>query len=270
MMSLQPLRTARLTRPKNDLLRYPPKVPAAPERREGRRTLRIWLAVGLLAGLVVGLVVLAVERARLIDGVSRLERDVATMEQKGKEQGAARAALENELAAAHDTIASLTATLQERTNALVAAQGAAQAAAKPAAPPVEAKPAAKRPAEKKPAEKPLRIMSRSVTPSSVKASADIQLVVKVKGRADKVRMQIIGTKGVAYNVVTYLAAATKAGEIETWRKTVKAPPKKGTYLYYARAFFGGKVVNMAGSADRTFEVTAPPRRAKKAAAQKRT
>jgi Tfp pilus assembly protein PilX len=187
-----------------------------------------WVVVSLLAGLLVGLGVMFVARGSSAGQVSALEERLAA---QSKDASDTIAAMQATLASAEASITDLTAQNSQLASDLATAKAAAT---KP--PTVAAN--------------TVTITSRSVSPTSVEASHTLVLTVKVTGHPDKVRMQIVGT---GYDQTFYLTKISTSGQSETWRRSIKAPTKKGTYRYYAGGLIGTKRVTASTSA-RTFVV----------------
>ena len=101
----------------------------------------------------------------------------------------------------------------------------------------------------------ITITERTVSPTSVEASHTLTFQVKVQGAADKVQIKIVGTGSVSsYSKVYNLTKSSTAGDIVTWKRSVTAPGKKGTYRYYATAYVGTKKTEMPGVSPWTFQV----------------
>lgn len=190
-----------------------------------------WVVVSLLVGLLVGLGVMFIGRGSSSGEVTALEEKFAA---RSKEASDTIAAMQASLASAEASITDLTATNSQLASDLAAAQAAAQKTAV--------------------ADNTLTITSRSVSPTSVEASHTLVLTVKVTGHPDKVRMQILGTGSLSYDEMYYLSKVSTSGGTEVWRRSIKAPAKKGVYRYYAGAFIGSKKVTMPGVSAWTFRV----------------
>lgn len=190
-----------------------------------------WVVVSLLVGLLVGLGVMFIGRGSSSGEVTALEEKFAA---QSKEASDTIAVMQASLASAEASITDLTATNSQLASDLAAAQAAAQKTAV--------------------ADNTLTITSRSVSPTSVEASHTLVLTVKVTGHPDKVRMQILGTGSLSYDEMYYLSKVSTSGDTEVWRRSIKAPAKKGVYRYYAGAFIGSKKVTMPGVSAWTFEV----------------
>lgn len=189
-----------------------------------------WVVVSLLVGLGIGLVIMFVQSAGRASDLNKLK---SQMTAQSEEASATITDMQGRLTEADASIADLTARNSQLTSDAAAAQAAAAAAKKTT-----------------PAAGTLVITSRSVSPSTVATGARITLTVRVKGTADKVRMQISGPGG--YYKLYYLKRASTSGGVQTWRTTVTAPSKKGTYAYFVGAYIGTKKFTMAGT--RTFVV----------------
>ena len=194
-----------------------------------------WVVVSLLVGLLVGLGVMFIVRGSSAATVTTLEKQVATLSAQSKEASDTIAAMQASLASAEASITDLTAKNSQLTSDLATAKAAAKKTTVAAG--------------------SLTITSRSVSPQSVEASHTLVLTVKVTGHPDKVRMQILGTGSVSsYDQTYYLSKVSTSGNTETWRRSIKAPAKKGVYRYYAGAFIGTKKVTMPGVSALTFQV----------------
>lgn len=92
-------------------------------------------------------------------------------------------------------------------------------------------------------------VSRSVSPTSVSTSGTLTFTVKITGHPDKVRIQVIGQGSASsYDDTFYLSkVSTSSGGTETWRGSIKAPKKKGTYHYFAGAFKNSVKTTMSGT-----------------------
>ena len=233
-------------------LRWPPPKTQSMYMHDGRNKSWGWIIASFLVGLGIGLIIMFFVGAARVDEIARLKSDTAAMVVKNKEESIALANLRTDLASANATIETLTAANSQSTSDLAIVPKAEPPEAKVAV--EQATATSTKQAAPIPNKPTVEIASRSVSPTTVKANGNIVLAVKVKGHADKVRMQIEGTGGVSYKEITYLVRVSKSGGTETWRKNGKAPPKKGKYRYYAGAFFGSKKITMPGVSDWTFEV----------------
>jgi hypothetical protein len=238
--------------------------------RDGRGKSWVLIIAALVVGVGIGLTIMYFVRGAPIEEISRLRSDAATAAQKAEKESKALADLRAELASANATIEALGAAGERPSPDLAAAQkaepaegGAGVGQATPASAEKGGQPSTKQAAPAPSTQPTIEIASRSVTPASVKEKGDIVLAVKIKGHADKVRMKIVGTGGVAYTRMIYLDRVLKSAGSETWRKSAKAPSKKGKYRYYAGAFSGIKKVTMPGTSEWTFEVTSTPDHSKK-------
>ena len=99
----------------------------------------------------------------------------------------------------------------------------------------------------------LKVISRTVTPSTVASGALITLTARVQGSPTKVTMRI--TSRVTGSSTTYsLKKSSTSGSVQRWRLTVKAPKTKGAYTYYATAYRGSKSATMPGASPSKFTV----------------
>jgi hypothetical protein len=102
-------------------------------------------------------------------------------------------------------------------------------------------------------DKKLEVLSRKVSPSSVATGADLTLSAKVQGGPDKVTLRIVNRTNGFDETYSLKKSSTSDGE-QTWKKTISAPKKKGTYTYYATAYKDGKTATMPGASPSKFTV----------------
>lgn len=193
-----------------------------------------WVVVSLLVGLGIGLATMFVQSAGRASEINKLKSQLTS---QNEEASGTLADLQARLAGAETSVTDLTAKNSQLTSDLASTQAALAAA--------------KKVSSSTSSTGTLEITSRAVSPSSMAPGANITLTVKVKGHADKVRMQVVGT---GYDKLYYLTKVSSSGGVETWRRTVTAPTKKGVYRYYAGAFIGTKKFTMPGVSAWTFEV----------------
>jgi hypothetical protein len=191
-----------------------------------------WVVVSLTLGLIVGLIAMFFIRGSSASKVTQLEQQLAA---QSAESSSTISTLQLSLQSAEASVTELTARNSQLTSDLAAANAKVTAAKKSTTTTTTA----------------ISFVSRSVSPTSVEASHTLTLTVKIDGHADKVRMQIVGG---TYDQTFYLSRVSTSGGVETWRRSVKAPPKKGTYHYYAGAFVGTTKKTMPGVSAWTFEV----------------
>jgi len=189
-----------------------------------------WVVVSLLVGLGIGLTIMFVQGAGRASEINKLRSQLTS---QSEEASGTLADLQARLASAEASITDLTAKNSQLTSDLAAAQSAAKTTSSTTSAGT------------------LSFSSRSVSPNSVATGANLTLTVKIKGHATRVRMQILGT---GYDKLYYLTKVSTSGGVETWRRTVTAPTKKGTYRYYAGAFIGTKKFTMPGVSAWTFQV----------------
>lgn len=92
----------------------------------------------------------------------------------------------------------------------------------------------------------LEVLSRTVDPSEVATGDDITLSAKVQGHPDRVTMRIYSS-ALGYDETFALKRASHTSTTETWRMTVTAPKKRGTYRYYATAVLGDTSATKPGA-----------------------
>ncbi|MDO8914830.1 MAG: hypothetical protein Q7W16_01950 [Coriobacteriia bacterium] len=217
---------------------------AAPVRRQGSHSMdgmrisrgAFWgfLALALVIGLAIGGGVLVWQRTTLLADIRKLETRLTAAEQSMTSTADQLAQAQTQLASAEGSIAALAAQNTQLTSDLASATAALTAAKSTTL---------------------LTITERTVSPTSVEASHTLALQAKVQGSATKVQMKIIGTGLVASYSATYsLTKSTTTGGITTWKRSVKAPAKKGVYRYYATGYIGTSKFEMPGVSAWTFEV----------------
>lgn len=196
-----------------------------------------WVIVSVLIGLGIGLVIMFVQGAGRTGEINKLRSELAA---KSDEASVTLGDLQAQLSSAEASVTDLEARNTQLTSDLTAAQVALEAAKKSSS------------SQSTGATGTITFVSRSVTPSQVATGANIVLTVKLKGGADKVRMQISGT---GYSKLYYLTkVSTSSSGVETWKRTAHAPAVKGVYRYYAGAFIGTKKFTMTGTSAYSFEV----------------
>jgi hypothetical protein len=191
------------------------------------------LAAALVIGLVIGLGLLLWQRSTLNADIRALETSLATAEASATTTVQQIQDLEARLASADASMTDLTAQNTQLAADLAAAKKALTSAQSSGT---------------------VTVTERAVSPTSVETSHSLTLTVKVQGKADKVQMKIVNSGGTAYSKVYNLTKSTTAGDIVTWKRTVTAPGKKGTYRYYATAYVGTKKYEMPGVSAWSFEV----------------
>jgi hypothetical protein len=211
-------------------------------RRQGNHVMEVrisrlgfWgsLVTALLVGLAIGVGLLLWQRATLNSDIRALETRLATAEASATTTTQQMQDLETRLASANASMTDLTAQNTQLAADLAAAKKALASAQSSST---------------------VSVTERAVSPTSVETSHSLVLTVKVQGKADKVQMKIVNAGGTAYSKVYNLTKSTTSGDIVTWKRTVTAPGKKGTYRYYATAFVGTKKYEMPGVSTWSFEV----------------
>jgi len=99
----------------------------------------------------------------------------------------------------------------------------------------------------------LEVLSRKVSPSSVATGDNITLTAEVQGNPDKVTVRIYRSAN-GFDETYSLKKTSSNSKSETWKKTISAPKKTGTYTYYATAYLNGKSATMPGASPSTFKV----------------
>jgi cytoskeletal protein RodZ len=229
--------------PTEERIQEPRRRGSAPVRRQGNHTMDMrisraafWglLVLALVIGAAGGVGVLVWQRTALTAQIRALETKVATAEANSAAAGQQVADLEARVASAETSFTDLTAQNTQLAADLAAAR-AALASAQSAG--------------------TITFTERSVSPTSVEASHTLALTVKLKGNADKVQVRIVGTGTVSsYTKTTNLTKSTTSADVVTWKRSVTAPGKTGTYRYYATAYIGTKKYEMAGVSAWTFVV----------------
>jgi uncharacterized membrane-anchored protein YhcB (DUF1043 family) len=192
-----------------------------------------WVVVSLLVGLGIGLAIMFMQGAGRASEINKLKSQLTS---RSQDASGTLSDLQARLAGAEASVTELTARNSQLTSDLASTQAALAAA--------------KKTTSSTSSTGTLVITSRAVSPSRVATGASLTLTVKVKGHADRVRMEIIGT---GYDKLYYLTKVSTSGGVETWSHKVTAPSKKGTYRYYAGAFIGTKRFTMSGVSP-TFQV----------------
>lgn len=202
--------------------------------RIAERTFWTWIVISVLVGLGVGLGVMVWQRSALSAEVTRLTHRLESVSQEASgsvEQ--ARAQLgesEARIAELTDENAKLTADLEAAKEAATAAEE--QAAAEPS----------------------VTVAARTIAPSTVSTGGSITMTARVNGEADRVTMRITGTGSVKFDAKYELKRVSSSGSIETWKRTIDAPSKPGTYRYYATAYKDGVGATMPGASPSSFKV----------------
>ncbi len=193
-----------------------------------------WVVVSLLAGLGIGFgVMFALSAARSDE--TRVLRNRADSVQ------AQLASAETSLSALAAQNSQLTIDL-EGANAQIASLQAAAGTDQTTTPPPSGTTT-------------MTVTSRTITPSSVVASENVTLTMtaKVTGSPEKVTMRIYNASK-SYDKTYALKKISTSGDTQTWRATTKAPPRVGTYNYFATAISGTIKVTMTGVNSATFKV----------------
>jgi hypothetical protein len=192
-----------------------------------------FLVLALVIGLGTGLGVVVWQRAALTSDIRALETKLATAEASATATAQQLQDLEARLASSDASMTELAAQNMQLAADLAAAKTALAAAVSSGT---------------------ITITERAVSPTSVVASHTLTLSVKVQGKADKVQMRIVGQSGITYSQTFNLTKSSTSGDIVTWKRSVTAPSKKGTYRYYATAYVGTKKFEMPGVSAWTFVV----------------
>jgi hypothetical protein len=217
---------------------------AAPVRRQGGHSMdgmrisrgAFWgfLVLAVVIGLAIGGGVLVWQRTTLLSDIRKLETRLSAAEESMTSTADQLAQAQTQLASSEASIAALSSQNTQLTSDLASVTAALTLAKSTTM---------------------LTITERSVSPTSVEASHALLLTAKVQGSATKVQMKIIGTGSVASYSASYsLTKSTTTAGITTWKRSVKAPAKKGVYRYYATGYMGTKTFEMPGVSAWTFEV----------------
>jgi hypothetical protein len=201
-----------------------------------------YVAIGFVVGVVIAAGVIAWQRSASSAEIEVLSRRWESAEASATAATQNQVVLEQRLAAAEASVALLAGRSAQLSSELASAQAARDSANAQA---VETS-------------RSVTITERSVSPSSVAASASITLQVKLTGKADAVKMRVAGQSGVAFSQTYTLTRSGSSGGKETWRRVVKAPPRPGAYRYYATAYVGSKAFEMPGVSAWSFQVKAAP------------
>jgi len=191
-----------------------------------------WVFSALGLGLVIGAVVM------LVLGNAQQTKQVNAIKQQMAEQASQAKTTQDELTAKLASAEASRALAATKYDTLLAEQKKATADPTPSA---------------STSTDALEVVSRTVSPSSVSASDTITMTAKVKGAPDKVTMRVLASSG-TYDQTFTLKKSSTSGGVETWKRTVNAPGKKGTYRYYATATRGGTSVTMPNVSASTFVV----------------
>lgn len=195
-----------------------------------------WVIVSLLVGLGIGLGIMFWQSASTGAKVTKLERQLAAA---SEDASASVEALQGRTASAEASAADLAAKNAQLSSDLAAAT--ARIAELEKAPSTESSTT-------------IELVSRTVSPSTVTTGGkSVTLTVKVKGDATKVTFRIY-TADKKYSQTYTLTKSSTSGDTVTWKRSVKAPVKAGTYKYYATAYDGTTGVTMKGASPSTLTV----------------
>lgn len=185
-----------------------------------------WVVVSLLVGLGIGLTIMFIQGGGRATEINKLRSQLTT---QSEEASATLVDLQARLASAEASVTGLTATNSQLTSDLAAAKTTAKTTASTTNAGT------------------LSFVSRSVSPSTVASGASLTLTVKVKGSATKVRMQITGGPSGYSSTVHALHKTSTSNGVQTWKVTITAPSKKGTYDYVVGAYLGTKKITSNGT-----------------------
>jgi hypothetical protein len=202
----------------------------------------VYAGVGLGVGLLIAVGLFVWQRVVLVSEKTALERRLAASETSGTLAGEQLASLQERVAGAEASMAVLAADNLKLSADLTSATAALDAAN----------------TKLMEAAKTLTVTERTVSPTSVEKGKPLVLEVKVKGKADKVQMKLVGTSPLSFSQTYTLSKVATGSSVETWRKTITAPTGVGVYRYYATAFIGSKSFEMPGVSAWSFEVKATP------------
>lgn len=200
-----------------------------------------FLALGLAIGVIIAAGLLFWQKTAADAQIDRLTRRLESAEASASSSSALFEDIEQQLRSAETSIDALSVQNSQLASELASTRSALASAT----------------ALLDEASRTVTITERAVSPSSIAASGTITLEVKLKGKADKVQMKIVGVSVTGFTKTYNLSKVSTASGVETWRKTITAPGTAGTYRYYATAWVGTKTFEMPGVSAWTFQVTAP-------------
>jgi hypothetical protein len=189
-----------------------------------------FVALAFLAGLIIGAALPLWQRAAMEADMRVLQKRLAARESSATTDPVAAGQLEQRLASAETSIQDLIA----RNTSLTSELAAAQAKAGPApVTPAPSQPATTVPEE--PASPSGTIVDKSASPNPVSPAGALALSVKTQGDADKVYMRIASSsKSIVYDYTFTITKGAASGGVTSWQRSIKAPPKAGTYRCYAQ------------------------------------
>ncbi len=215
-----------------------------PQRRKGSRSMpdvrmsrgSLWgfLTIAFLVGIAIGVGLLLWQRSTLMAETRALERKITAAESKAASAEQQVEDLTGRLDTAEASVTDLTEQNSQLASDLASAKASAEST------------------KSKTATGTVKVKERTISPSSVSASGTITMTAKVQGRADKVWMRVTGPGG--YAKFFTLSRTSTSGGVDTWKRTVNAPDRKGKYNYYANAYLGSKKFDMPGAAASSFTV----------------
>jgi hypothetical protein len=192
-----------------------------------------WVFTSLAVGLVLGVgVTYALGRSSSAKQIEDLKQQ---LESQASEAASTTASLQSKL---QSSDASLTAVSQQYAALKAEKDSADQSASGDSTSSSTAK---------------LEVLSRKVSPSTVATGDDLTLTAVVQGKPDKVTVRVYRSAS-DFDETYSLKKVSSNSKSQTWRKTISAPKKTGTYTYYATAYLDGKSATMPGASPSTFKV----------------
>ena len=196
-----------------------------------------WVFSSLAVGLLLGAVgTYAVGRASSSKQIDDLKKQVATQTSEAASSAAALQAQVDSRDASLTALSGKYTTLQQQVAANKTSSSSSSSSSSSTTATVT-----------------LKVLSRSVSPSTIATGDNITLTAKVQGHPDKVTMRIYNTSN-GYDQSITLTRSSHTSTTEVWRRTISGPKKKGTYRYYATAYLNGKSATMPGASPATFKV----------------
>jgi hypothetical protein len=209
---------------------------------DSRADAYLFIAIGFVVGIVIGAGVVVWQRAASSAEIGVLSSRMEAAETSATLAASEQVGLEQRLAAAEASMVVLAGRNSKLSSELSSTQAALAAANATA---LETS-------------RSVNITNRSVSPSPVDAGTSLTLQVKLTGRADTVKMRIVGQSGVTFNQTYALTRSSTSGGSETWKRVIKAPLKVGVYRFYAAGYVGSKAFEMPGVSAWSFEVKPAP------------
>lgn len=190
-----------------------------------------WVAVAFGIGLAIGLAFYALKAGSVNKQVDAAKKQAAT---QAEQLQTTVASLQTQLSSAEASVTSLTSQIN----------------AQPAPAPTTSSSTSN---SSSTTTETLTVVSRTISPSTVATDGTITMTAKVKGSPDRVTMRVKAKSG-SFDQTYNLTKVSTSGSTQTWRRSVSAPSKKGSYSYYATAYKNGKSATMPGASPSTLVV----------------